>query len=604
MSISRRHTLALLGSTTLAPLAGCVTAPPLEGPADAAFQALSAQWLEDTIRLNPIGATALGDHRFDDALDDVSETGRQARRAARTATAQALAAIPQEALSSANQVDASILSNELQLQAWHDEDAQSWAWDPLAYNSLAGGALYSLMAREFAPLPERLASATARMQALPALLQQARDSLTPERVPRVHAETAIRQNPGAVSIIDEMILPQAEALGPADRTRLLAAAETAKAAIADQQRWLEETLLPNARGAFRLGESLYASKLARALNSAQSWQEIGADARESLARTQAEMYEIAAQYWSGRTGGPPTPAQPSAEEARAVIAAALEVAYAERPAREQLMDDARKTLAESTAFVRERALITLPDAPVSVIEMPVFQQGVAVAYCDPPGPLDRDQPTFYAISPIPAGWSDAQTASFLKEYNSRSLHELTVHEAMPGHYVQLWHSNRFPSTLRAVLYSGSFVEGWACYAQDMMGEEGYFGGDPLRALINKKWALRVIANAILDGQIHAGELDRDEALRFMTQDAFQEEREAAGKWIRAQVTSAQLPTYFVGWREHFALRAEALRRWGAGFSLKRYHDTVLSFGSPPARYVRSQMFGETVGQVLAEPRAN
>jgi uncharacterized protein (DUF885 family) len=229
-----------------------------------------------------------------------------------------------------------------------------------------------------------------------------------------------------------------------------------------------------------------------------------------------------------------------------------------------------------------------------VIEMPVFQQGVAVAYCDSPGPLDRGLPTFYAISPIPAAWSEEQSDSYLKEYNRRSLHELTVHEAMPGHYVQIWHANRFPSTLRAVLSSGTFVEGWACYAQDMMGEEGYFGGDPLRALVNKKWALRVIANAVIDGRVHAGDLDRADAMRFMTMDAFQEEREAAGKWIRAQVTSAQLPTYFVGWREHFALREEARRLWGAGFSLKRYHDTVLQYGSPPARLIRGQMFNAPI----------
>ena len=594
MSINRRHTLALLGSAALAPLAGCATTPPAEADADAAFAGVSAQWLEDTIRLNPIGATALGDHRFDAELDDVGEAGRRARRDARLATERALAAIPRRDLSPDNQVDASMLANELQLQAWHDTEAETWAWDPLPYTSLAGGALYSLMARDFAPMPERLNAAAGRLERFPDLLRQARESLVPERVPRVHAETAVRQNPGAVSIIDDMILSQAQSLGPADRARLQAAAETAKAAIAAHQRWLEETVLPNAQGEFRLGARLYETKLARALNSTQSWQEIARDAADAFAETRAQMYEIAAQYWSGRTGGPATPASPTPEQAQAVIGAALEVAYADRPARDQVMAEARQTLEESTAFVRARDLITLPDAPVEVIEMPVFQQGVSVAYCDPPGPLDRDQPTFYAISPIPAAWTDEQTASYLKEYNSRSIHELTVHEAMPGHYVQLWHSNRFQSTLRAVLYSGSFVEGWACYAQDMMGEEGYFGGDPLRALINKKWALRVIANAMIDAQIHAGDLDREGALRFMTQDAFQEEREAAGKWIRAQVTSAQLPTYFVGWREHFALRDEARRRWGASFSLKRYHDTALSFGSPPARYVRAQMFGEPI----------
>jgi len=594
MSLNRRQTLSLLGSAALAPLAGCATSPPPTGSADAAFLGLGAQWLEDTLRHNPISATSLGDHRFDAELDDLGEAGRNARRTARRAAERALAAIPREALSAANQVDAAMLSNELSLQNWHDEEAQSWAWDPLLSTSLAGGALYSLTARDFAPLPERLNAAAGRMEHLPRLLRQARESLDPERTPQPHAETAIRQNPGAIGLIDAMILPGAEALGPADRARLQAAAETAKEAILTHQRWLEETLLPNARGSFRLGARLYESKLARTLNSFMSRDDIARDALEALARTKADMYEIAAAYWSGRSGGPPTPATPSPEQARAAIAAALDVAAADRPTRDQVMAEARRTLEESTAFVRARDLITLPDAPVEVIEMPVFQQGVAVAYCDSPGPLDRGLPTFYAISPIPAAWSEEQSDSYLKEYNRRSLHELTVHEAMPGHYVQIWHANRFPSTLRAVLSSGTFVEGWACYAQDMMGEEGYFGGDPLRALVNKKWALRVIANAVIDGRVHAGDLDRADAMRFMTTDAFQEEREAAGKWIRAQVTSAQLPTYFVGWREHFALREEARRLWGADFSLKRYHDTVLQYGSPPARLVRGQMFSAPI----------
>ncbi len=589
---TRRQTLALLVTAAATPLAGCVT--PSRPTDSGGFDALAASWMDDTIRLSPITATQWGDHRFDGRLDDIGPQGRAGRAALRR---QTLAGIDQQqgGLSAAEQVDASLLRNELAYQAWADDTAETWAWDPLIYTGQAGGSLYSLMAREFAPARERLLSATQRLALLPSYLAQARANLDPARTPRVHAETAIRQNPGAISLIDDMILLQAEALPPSERAHLEAAAATAKEAIRQNQQWLEETLLPNARGDFRLGAKLYDEKLARALNTPLSREEIKADAIAALQETRAQMYEIAAQYWAGRTGGPATPASPTPDQAQAVIDAALQVAYAQRPARDQVVAEARATLEESTRFVRERDLITLPDAPVQIIIMPEFQQGVAVAYGDSPGPLDRGLQTFYAVSPIPTTWTDEQTASFLREYNSRSIHELTVHEAMPGHYVQIWHSNRYPSTLRAALGSGTFIEGWACYAQDMMGEEGYFGGDPLRALINKKWALRVIANAILDIGVHVEGMERDEAMRLMTVDAFQEEREAAGKWIRAQVSSAQLPTYFVGWREQFALRTEARTRWGADFTLKRYHDTVLSFGSPPARHVRSLMFGEAVG---------
>jgi len=240
--------------------------------------------------------------------------------------------------------------------------------------------------------------------------------------------------------------------------------------------------------------------------------------------------------------------------------------------------------------VRAKDFVTVYDDPLEIIPMPEFQRGVALAYCDSPGPLDKGQKTYYAVSPIPDDWSAAQVRSFLREYNNRSIHNLTIHEAMPGHYLQLTHSNRYDSVLRAVLASGPFIEGWAVYTERVMTDQGYMNGDPLMRLIRLKWYLRSIGNAILDQGVHVDGMSREDAMRLMTRDTFQEEREAAGKWVRVQLTSAQLPTYFVGANEHFALRQEAERRWGADFDLKRYHDTVLSFGSPPVRYVRALMF--------------
>jgi uncharacterized protein (DUF885 family) len=217
-----------------------------------------------------------------------------------------------------------------------------------------------------------------------------------------------------------------------------------------------------------------------------------------------------------------------------------------------------------------------------------------VAYCDSPGPLDRELDTFYAISPIPADWTEEQTKSFLSEYNSHMLYELSIHEAMPGHYLQIWHSNKHPSVTRAVLGSGTFVEGWACYAEDLMIEQGFGADNPLRRLTNLKMRLRSVTNAILDQGVHVEGWDEATAMKFMTQEAFQEEREAAGKWTRARVSSGQLSTYFVGWGEHHALRKDAEAKEGASFGLKKYHDAALSHGSPPARFVRQLMFGEPI----------
>jgi uncharacterized protein (DUF885 family) len=174
------------------------------------------------------------------------------------------------------------------------------------------------------------------------------------------------------------------------------------------------------------------------------------------------------------------------------------------------------------------------------------------------------------------------------------LYELSIHEAMPGHYLQIWHSNKHPSVTRAVLSSGTFVEGWACYAEDLMIEMGFGADNPLRRLTNLKMRLRSVTNAILDQGVHVENWDEARAMAFMTGEAFQEEREAAGKWTRARLSSGQLSTYFVGWGEHHALRRHAEAAAGGRFDLKAYHDGVLSHGSPPVRFVRALMFGEPI----------
>jgi uncharacterized protein (DUF885 family) len=364
--------------------------------------------------------------------------------------------------------------------------------------------------------------------------------------------------------------------------------------VKTQQEWLEKQLRPNAKGDFRIGRELFDEKLAFALMSPLSREEIRRRAESEIVRTRAQMYEIARGVLAGRAGAPRTPASPTASEQQAAIQAALDLAGAERPPRDGVVALAKETLKEATDFVRRKDFVTVPDEPLDIILMPEFQRGFAVAYCDSPGPLDKGQRTFYAVSPIPDDWTQAQVDSFLREYNTRSIANLTIHEAMPGHYLQLAHSNAYPSVLRAMLGSGPFREGWAVYTERVMQEQGFGSGDPLMRLVQLKWYLRAATNAIMDSALHVDGMDRDAAMKLMTETGFQEEREAAGKWVRAQLSSTQLSTYFVGYQEHSDLRAEAETRLGERFNLKAYHDQVLSYGSPPVRFVRELMFDEPV----------
>jgi len=588
------RSLGLLLTTLLGLVVQVQAAPAQPAAADARFEALGTRFIAEFGRYSPVNATALGDHRFDGDLDDLSAAGRAQNAAWVRRLLGELEDIDRSALSRANQVDAAMLENQLRYALWSEETYRDWSWDPLVYTQLTGQALYGLLARDFAPLPERLRSLTSRLEKLPRLLEQARANLVTERVPSIHAETAVKQNPGVLSLLDGLVVSNLGALEATDRARLERAIELARAAVQEHQKWLETSLVPKAQGEFRIGPELYDAKLAFALMSPLSRKDIRARAESEVTRVRGEMYAVARNVLTGREGAPALPEQPTAAEQQAAIAAALDLAYAERPARDGVVDLARKTLDEATAFVRARDFVTVPDEPLEIILMPEFQRGVAVAYCDSPGPLDKGQRTFYAVSPIPDDWTDAQADSFLREYNSRSIANLGIHEAMPGHFLQIAHSNRYPSVLRAMLFSGPFVEGWAVYAERVMQEQGFRGDDPLMRLVQLKWYLRAVTNAIMDSAIHVDGMTRDEAMELMTVTGFQEEREAAGKWVRAQLTSAQLSTYFVGYLEHADLRAEAERRAGERFDLKAFHDQVLSFGSPPVRFVRALMFDEPI----------
>jgi uncharacterized protein (DUF885 family) len=598
-SFFRTLALALILPVTLASrltLAAPAPAPTASAAAaDKAYEQVASRYMNEMLALDPVGASQLGDQRFDGRMNDASAAGRARVLAVARSVLADLDAVHTGELVRPKQVDAQLLHHALEYTIWQIETFRDWSWDPLTYTSTAGNSVYLLVARDFAPLPIRMRHVAARLRAWPRLFAQERAALEPAKVPPINAQTAVSQNAGLTDLLDQAILPEVAKLPVEQRARLTKAIASARSAIATQQAWLQNTLVPQAKGDFRIGAKRYEEKLRFELDSTLSRQEIRTRAEAAIAAKRAEMYDIARQVLSGRAGAPALPQKPSPDQQQAAIEAALELAYAEHPSRDDVVAAARTALAQATAFVKAHDLVTLYPDPLDVIIMPAFQQGIALAYCDAPGPLARGQKTYFAVSPIPKDWTDAQVRSYLREYNTRAINELTIHEAMPGHYVQLAHANRYRSPIRAVMQSNTFVEGWAMYGEQLMSEQGYMHHDPLMQLVHLKWDLRATANAILDQAVHVDGMTREQAMHMLMHDTFQEEREAAAKWVRVQVTSTQLATYFVGFQEHLALREEARQRWGSAFSLKRYHDTALAFGSPPVRYVREMMFDLPIG---------
>ena len=552
--------------------------------ADQQFEALANKYLAELLKMNPERATGLGDHRYDNLLNDYSLAGVKKSRDFTESYLNQLKAIPLDKLSQVNNVDVRIMRERLESNIFGIDVLREYEWNPNGYN--VGGAINGLISRDFAPLKERLMNAKGRLEGVPAVVAAAKTNL--KNPPRVHTETAIAQNKGVINLIKgdlQMFIDRAEM-----RAELAPAQAVAVAALEDYGKWLETDLLPRSTGEFRLGEAKYRQKLKYALSSDMSKEDLLKRAETDLKATQNKMAEVALtlypKYFPNGNEAAKTTELTGKQFA---IKSILDKLAEKRPTNETIVAQANQDLKETTEFVRKNNLVTVPDEPVKVIEMPEFARGSAVAYFDSAGPLEKKNETFFTISPTPKDWSDARKESFYKEYNDYMLEDLTIHEAMPGHYLQIMHSNKFkaPTMIRAIFRSGTFTEGWAVYAEQLMAEKGYGGAEVEMQQLKMK--LRVIINAIIDQKIHTAGMTEKEAVNFMMNEGFQEEGEAAGKWKRAQLSSTQLSTYYVGSVEVNDIRKAYETKNKGKVDLQKMHDEMLSFGSPAAKYVKEMM---------------
>jgi uncharacterized protein (DUF885 family) len=550
---------------------------------DDAFQRVAHDYIEQYLQANPEDATELGDHRFDGELTDYSAEARAKDLGTQKEFRDKLNAIDGSHLTGANSIDFRILKENIDYEIFRAEELKEPEWNPLVYMQSLANSLYLLVARDFAPAEKRIPSLRQRLERIPRVIAQAKANL--QHPPRVHTETAIEQTQGAINLVHEGLAPLLDA-APQKKKELAPLQEKTAAALGDYQKWLQNDLLPRSDGNFRLGVEKYRKKLHFALASDLSMEEIMKRAQADLKQTQTAIYETALplykKYFPKADSATPL-------DKHKVTAAVLDKLAEQHPDDATVVGYAKEVVTEATNFVRSHNLVTIPDTPLDVIAMPEFKRGVAIAYCDSPGPLDKTGKTFFAVAPTPKDWSKERKQSFFREYNNYQIRDLTVHEAMPGHYLQLAHANEFraPTLVRAIFRSGPFIEGWAVYTEQMMAEQGY--GGPEVKMQQLKMRLRAIANAILDQSIHAGNMSEKEALDLMMKDTFQQEGEAVAKWKRARLTSAQLSTYFVGGTEHLDLRAAAQKKLGDQFNLKKYNDQVISYGNPPVKYVRELM---------------
>ncbi len=562
--------------------------------ADAALSAFFNEYQEEHFRQRPMDATQLGDHRFDHLLDDLSRPARARwQEHARRTLAELPVRVEYQKLSRAGQIDFEIFQHELTKTLWLLENTHPFEEDPRVYNDYISDSVYLLLTQSTLPKETNVANCLARMALLPKVIAAAKENL--QNPPRVMVETAIRQNRGAIGFYEHDLF---DFVGKTPQLGALkAAAQRVAAGLKEYQKFLEEDLLPRAKGEWRIGPEKFARKLELELDAGLTADQVLADAESEFARVERDMYVIARQLWSRYF--PSLPLPPDDPEGRhATVQQVLTAVSHDHGKPEDLVRDARATVKRVKAFIRDADILRLPNPDhCQVIEMPEFKRGNSTAYLNSAPPLDPKAASMYAVSPPPSDWDAQRVTSFLQEYNRHMLQILTIHEAYPGHFVQLEYSNRNPSPVRRVLQSGVFIEGWAVYTEQMMLDQGYGQGDLALRLTQLKFYLRAVANAILDHQMHCGSLSDEEALKFLTDRSFQSEGEARLKIIRAKQSSCQLSTYFVGRMALYRLRQQVERELGDRFQLGRYHEAVLDHGSVPVKYLP-----ELVRARLNQPR--
>lgn len=555
--------------------------------ADADLAKLFRQYLDEEFARRPAFATAQGNHDFDDRLDDLSPAARAKQFAATAAWAKKLAEFDTTALTAAGKIDHRIWKRSLDASI----ELQKLGLDPFEYDPREFGlyisdSVFTLLTQSTLPKPRNIENAAKRIAYIPKVVAAAMDKTDKKllaRCPKVLTEIAVKRNLGAIAFYEKEIFAltgETPAVSPLSKP----CGEAVKA-LKEFQTFLEMDLLPRSTGDWRIGQELFAKKLDYDLDAGLTAAEVIALAEAEAERVEREMYTVAKQLWAKLFPGKVLPVD-DADGRRQTVKLVMDELGKDHGKSEEIVGDARKTVDKIRAFIRDKKILTLPDPDrCQVIEMPEFQRGFSAAYLNPAPPLDPKANSLYAVAPPPADWPVERRTAFLREYNRAMLQILTIHEAYPGHYVQLEYGNRNPSLIRKVLYSGVYAEGWAVYTEQMMLDQGYGDGDLSLRLHQLKFYLRAVLNAILDHKMHCTQMTDDEAMKLLVGRGFQTEGEAFGKVQRAKQSSCQLSTYFIGRMAFYTLRQKVQRRDGEAFDLGKFHETVLNQGTISVKYL-------------------
>lgn len=563
---------------------------PIKNP-DRSFSGFKQAFIQNMWRVYPGWASSVGFHRYDSVLVVPDGRARQEEMMFCHRNLEMLKRFTYDSLGPTNKTDYKLIENQLNYTLFNLTELNAWEWDPSQYNVC--GSFADMLGNNYDSLDRRLHNFYIRLGKVPAYYAAAKANINGPS--KEHIDLAIEQNEGGISVfksdLDEALAKSK--LSKEEKGKIKGRADSAVKAIQDYVSWLK-TVHPGR--SFRLGKELYEKKFAFELQSGYSADEIYQKALKHKEELHAEMYKITQQLWPKYMKSAKMPA-----DKLAAIKQLIDRLSANHVKPQEFQSAIENQLPVLSAFVSKKKLLYIdPSKPLVVRKEPAYMAGVAGASINAPGPYDKNGNTYYNVGSL-EGWDGKKAESYLREYNHYILQILNIHEAIPGHYTQLVYANRSPSIVKSILGNNAMIEGWAVYTERMMLENGYDGDNPDATeaspemwLMYYKWNLRSTCNMILDHDVHAKQMEKQQAMQLLQREAFQEQAEAEGKWKRVSVTQVQLGCYFTGYTEIYELREEMKNKQKDKFNLQAFHERFLSYGSAPVKYIKELMLTTNV----------
>jgi uncharacterized protein (DUF885 family) len=549
---------------------------------DGTFTTYEGTFLDNLWKLNPDWATQEGYHKYDSLLIVPNSKNRDKLLDFYKSQLDSLSRYTITQLSPTNQMDYNILQNQFQYQQWQLELLKQYEWDPTYYNVL--GSFAYILNEHYAPLDKRLRNFYEKMANVPDYYKEAEKEI---KDPVVELTSlAVDQHLNGLSVFEKDFadslkkskIPDAEQKLMLDRA---AASATAVKGFAD---WLKNLKNDHPRS-FRLGKEFYDDKFKFEIQSQYTTQQVFNAAMERKKYVHHQMAMLSRQLWPKYFGTADMP-----KDSLELISKLLDTISSRHVDRGNFESSIELLLPKLAAFVRDKDLVTLdPSKPLAVRKEPGFMAGSgAGASMSSPGPYEKDGVSYFNVGSLD-GYSPEAAESFLREYNNYTLQILCMHEAIPGHYVQLVYANQSPSLIKSIFGNNAMIEGWAVYGEQMMLDNGYDNNEPEMRLMWYKWHLRSVCNMILDYSVHASVMNKDDEIKLLTTEGFQEKTEAENKWKRVTVSSVQLDCYYTGYKEIMDLREAWKKDQGVNYTLKGFNEKFLSYGSAPVKYIKEAM---------------